>query len=99
MYCPDELPATNKFLINKGTFGGFGGQTGNVTFEGDAEIDGTGIESIHNSQFIIHNEEDAVYDLSGRKINSQSSKFKVQGSKFNGLKKGIYIVNGRKVVY
>lgn len=48
--------------------------------------------SIHNSQFIIQNEDDAVYDLSGRKLNS---KFKNQNSK---LPSGIYIVNGQKVV-
>ena len=48
--------------------------------------------SIHNSQFIIHNESDAVYDLSGRKM------FNVQCSMFNGLKKGVYIINGKKVV-
>ena len=36
--------------------------------------------------------EESVYDLSGRKIN-------VQSSKVNGLKKGTYIVNGKKVLY
>ena len=64
-----------------------------------------GIGSIHNSQlplrsrdslatpsaFIIHNEVDAVYDLNGRKINSQFSTFNSQ------LKKGIYIHNGKKI--
>ena len=35
-------------------------------------------------------EKGAIYDLSGRKVNSQSSMF-------NGLKKGIYIQNGKKV--
>ena len=34
----------------------------------------------------------AIYDLSGRKVNSQSSMF-------NGLKKGIYIQNGKKVLF
>jgi len=47
---------------------------------------GTGIVPIDNGQLIIDNEAGGVYDLSGRKINSQ---FK---------KKGIYIVNGKKVV-
>ena len=42
------------------------------------------IESIHNSQFIIHND-DAVYDLSGRKVSSQ-------------LKKGLYIKDGKKIL-
>ena len=48
--------------------------------------------SIHNSQFIIHNE-DAIYDLSGRRINGQWSMFNGQ------LKRGIYIVNGKKVLF
>ena len=48
-----------------------------------------GIESIHNSQFIIHND-DAIYDLSGRKIDS--SLFTLHSS----LKKGIYVINGKK---
>jgi len=43
------------------------------------------------SAFIIHNEDDAVYDLNGRKINSQFSTFNSQ------LKKGIYIHNGKKI--
>ena len=49
-----------------------------------------GIETIQNSKFKIQNE--AIYDLSGRKI--------VDGklSHFSHLKKGIYIINGRKVV-
>jgi aryl-phospho-beta-D-glucosidase BglC (GH1 family) len=45
-----------------------------------------GIGSINNEQLIINNEAGAVYDLSGRKINSQ---FK---------KKGIYIKNGRILI-
>ena len=47
-----------------------------------------GIESVHNAQFTMHND---VYDLSGRKIEN--------GKKSNRkLPKGIYIVNGRKIV-
>ena len=34
----------------------------------------------------------AIYDLSGRKVNSQSSML-------NGLKKGLYIMNGKKVLF
>ena len=36
----------------------------------ELHLDGipTGIPSIHNSEFIIHNEDGAVYDLAGRKI-------------------------------
>ena len=44
--------------------------------------DGTGIESIHNSQSTNH--DDAWYDLSGRKVSKPS--------------KGLYIVNGKKVI-
>ena len=46
--------------------------------------------SIHNSQFTIDN--GAVYDLQGRKVNGQSSMVNGQ------LKKGVYILNGKKVV-
>ena len=46
--------------------------------------DELGIDVVHNSQITIHNSE-GVYDLSGRKIS-------------NELKKGIYIVNGKKFV-
>ena len=49
----------------------------------------TGIKSMHNSQCTMHNE---VYDLQGRKVNGQSSMFNGQ------LKKGLYIVNGKKEV-
>ena len=50
-----------------------------------------GIELIQNSKFKIQNEV-AIYDLSGRKINGQSSMVKSQ------LPKGIYITSdGRKV--
>ena len=49
----------------------------------------TGIGGIQNSKSKI--QDDAIYDLSGRRVNS---KFKLQNSK---LPKGIYIVNGKKV--
>ena len=99
MYCPDELPATNKFTINKATFDGFGGQTVTVTFEGDAEIpdETTGIRSIDNGQFsqrecgdarTIDNWAGAWYDLQGRRVaNGQKPKAK-----------GIYIYKGKKQV-
>jgi len=48
-----------------------------------------GINKIKNEKLRFKN--DAVYDLSGRKM------FNVQSSMFNGLKKGIYIINGKKV--
>ena len=52
----------------------------------------TGLEAIHNSQFIIHNEEGAaIYNLAGQKM--------VNGKWSNGkLPRGIYIGGGRKVV-
>ena len=49
-----------------------------------------GISSMHNSQCIMHNE---VYDLQGRRV--ESSIFNSQSSI---LKKGLYIVNGKKIV-
>ena len=42
-----------------------------------------GIEPIHNSQFTIHNGDEAVYDLSGRRMEKKT--------------KGLCIVNGQKV--
>lgn len=39
-----------------------------------------------------------VFDLSGRRINSQLSTFNGKWSMVNGLKKGVYIVNGQKVL-
>ncbi len=53
--------------------------------------DTDGIASINNEQLTMNNGS-AVYDLSGRKM------FNVQCSTFNGLKKGIYIVNGKKIL-
>ena len=50
----------------------------------------TGVETVHNSQFTIHNS--GVYDLSGRKLPS------LQRGAGGRLQKGIYIVNGKKVV-
>ena len=53
----------------------------------------SGVEEIHNSQFTIHNEAGAVYDLSGRRVSVSSA-----SSVPSVLPKGVYIVNGRKVV-
>ena len=87
MYCPDELPATNKFTIDKGTFSGLGGQTGNVTFEGDADIqDETGIKSIHGltpDPSLLRRGE--IYNLAGQRLSKPQ--------------KGINIVNSKKVLY
>jgi len=43
----------------------------------------TGVEEIHNAQFIMHNN-DAIYDLSGRKVSKDN------------VSKGIYIIDGQK---
>ena len=61
-----------------------------LNFDGE-ENDADGIGSIQNSKFKIQNEENAWYDLSGRKM--------VNGKMVNGkLPRGIYIHGGRKVV-
>ena len=53
---------------------------------------GVGIGSIYieHSTLNIEHSDDTVYDLSGRKLN-------VQCSMFNGQKKGIFVVNGKKM--
>ena len=67
------------------------------TEEGTIEV--TGIEPIDNGQLIIDNCTTAVYDLTGRKVtdlstgNSQLSTFNFQ------FKKGIYIIEGKKVLF
>ena len=52
-------------------------------------------ETSLNEELRVKNEEfaAAMYDLSGRKINSQCSMLNSQ------LKKGLYIVNGKKVLF
>ena len=52
--------------------------------------DPDGIEAIHNSQFIIHNDVSAIYDLSGRKM--------VNGKWLNGKWHGIFIKDGKKIM-
>ena len=54
----------------------------NIHFEDES----TGIVSVHSSQSIVHSEADAWYTLDGRKLQGKPTK------------KGMYIVNGRKVV-
>ncbi|MBO4801240.1 MAG: hypothetical protein J5545_05170, partial [Bacteroidaceae bacterium] len=44
----------------------------------------TGIGEIHNSQFTIHNEDGTWYDLQGRRVNK--------------AQKGVFIMNGKKVI-
>ena len=96
-----RVPGTSNVCLNQ-----FGGRTGPIccwdspksltddgsTFRVTEGPDPDGIESIHNSQFIIHNSQfiihndDEVYDLAGRKLNSK-------------LPRGVYIINGKKVLY
>jgi len=52
--------------------------------------DPDGIEAIHNSQFIIHNDASAIYDLSGRKM--------LNGKWLNGKWHGIFIKDGKKII-
>jgi hypothetical protein len=55
-----------------------------------ARLFSTFVKEIENGKWTMDND---VYDLSGRKVaNGQWSMFNVQ------LKKGIYVVNGKKVV-
>ena len=69
-----------------------------VSIEPITPEDPTGIHSpTFNDQWSMFNvqrsmlNEKGVYDLSGRMVN-------VQCSTFNGLKKGVYIINGKKLV-
>ena len=50
------------------------------------------IREVVNGQWPIEN---AVYDLNGRKVYSQTSNLK---SQISNLKKGLYIKNGRKYI-
>ena len=89
MYCPDELPGTNRFTINRGALGGFGST---VSFEGDTEIDGdvVGIKEITdptpNPSPAWEGSGCAWYTLDGRKLAGQPSRA------------GVYIYNGIKQV-
>ena len=53
-----------------------------VGFSLDGETISTGISSMHNSECIMYND---VFDLQGRKVSKQAQK-------------GVYIINGKKVV-
>ena len=80
---------------------------GTISFDFMGGCEGANIGEIHNSQCIIHNYAGAIYDLSGRRINS--SRFTVNGSGSTDtsvfsvssvpsvLPKGVYIVNGKKL--
>jgi len=67
---------------------------------GFPEGEETGIDEIQDSKFKIQNNE--VYDLAGRKVQGARSKGEEDSSFFtlhSSLKKGIYIVNGKKVLF
>ena len=52
----------------------------------------TGLQQVQNSECIMHNSADAIYDLIGRRIAKR--KF----STVNSIKKGLYIKDGQKVL-
>jgi hypothetical protein len=85
MYCPDELPGTNKFTINRGSFGGLGGNAPDIFFTGDADIpdDGTGIRTMDNGQWIMDN---CWYAPDGRKLSGKPTH------------PGVYLYNGNKII-
>ena len=63
------------------------------TFALNIDGEATGIEEIENGKLNIENEAGAVYDLQGRRI--ASSIFNSQSSI---QKKGVYIMNGKKII-
>ena len=95
-------------------FGGKGGalQTWNShnsardngsTFRVMEAPDPDGIAEIHNSQYAIHSEGTGVYDLSGRKMNAEANSSHIYGEQsrttlHSSLKKGVYIINGKKIL-
>ena len=85
MYCPDELPGTNKFTINRGSFGGLGGNAPDIFFTGDADIpdDGTGIRTMDNGQWIMDN---SWFTVDGRKLSGKPTH------------PGVYLYNGNKII-
>ena len=82
MYCPDDLPGTNRFTINRGALGGFGST---IVFEGDTEIDDD-VVGITTTNFTNDTNFDAWYNLNGRRLDGKPSRA------------GVYINNGKKVV-
>ena len=84
---PDQKDAANLRLPSRSV----------VTVVMTSAMDTDGMRSIQNSKFKIQNDAGAVYDLCGRKISAavNSSLFTLHSS-FN--KKGVYVVNGKKVV-
>ena len=82
MYCPDELPGTNRFTINRGALGGFGNT---IVFEGDTEIDDD-VVGITTTNYTNYTNSAAWYTLNGVRLDGLP------------MKKGLYIHRKRKVV-
>lgn len=58
----------------------------------DLDYDPTGIEAIHNSQSIIHDEDAAIFTQGSTIVN-------LAGQRLQKLQRGLNIVNGHKVIY
>ena len=90
------------FLLNNGLTAGTptpGEQTVRAFKLNFDDSEATGVAVIDNGKLIMDNEAGAVYDLQGRKVNGRWSMVNGQWSMVNGqLKKGLYIVNGKKIV-
>ena len=86
MYCPDELPGTNKFTINRGAFNGLGGQTVTISFEGDAEIEDTTTGITITNYPDLTNEAGAWYDMLGRRLSGKPTL------------RGVYLYNGETLI-
>ncbi|MBQ6752052.1 MAG: hypothetical protein IJR02_14990 [Bacteroidaceae bacterium] len=71
MYCPDELPGTNKLLIDKGTLGGFGST---LIFEGDTDISDDVVVGITTTNYTNFTNSDAWFTLDGSKFNEKFSR-------------------------
>ena len=70
-----------------------GGKYMHVLNSAEGEItDITGIREVENSKLKVEGMAGAVYDLSGRSLNTNRSTFNTH------LPKGVYILNGKKVV-
>ena len=83
MYCPDDLPGTNRFTINRGALGGFGST---IVFEGDTEIPEDEAVGITTTNYTNYTNSDGWFTLDGRRIDGQP------------MKKGLYIHGNRKVL-
>ena len=97
LYNPEALPAQMKgfraYFLLKGDAAS--ARAFNIDF-GDGET--TGIISVSGSGLMV-NCFDGCYDLQGRCIEGQPTQRSAEGRLYpQGLKKGVYIVNGKKVI-